>query len=220
VPCTISPTDGGKQYGGRGPLNAEQCEISPYCCWNPVQVTDSEVNALTGGVVKKAVDVPWCYYNVFFIYHDQYKLKVARPIKVDFPNFGYDKYLRAGPDVIVEYNTKDRKVQKQTLNRATGGAAFIAAEKLLQREEEKFNTAFAPPAECPGLFRYGLQLDPIIYARSVKNVATGLPGASAGTTVENKKLQALLNVRTDCGFPGIPKFQCVAIRGCCWDETA
>jgi hypothetical protein len=211
-----------KQYGGRGPLNAEQCEISPYCCWNPVQVTDSEVTALTGGTVKKAVDVPWCYYNVFFIYHDQYKLKVARPIKVDFPNFAAKQYLRVGPDSIQTFTDATRTVKATLLTRANPVtlAAFTIAESVLTIEEDKFNTAFAPPAECPGLFRYGLQLDPIIYARSVTNIATGLAGASAGTTVENSKLKALLNVRSDCGFPGIPKFQCVAIRGCCWDETA
>jgi hypothetical protein len=97
-----------------------------------------------------------------------------------------------------------------------GTNAYTVADKVLKDEEAKFNTAFAPPAECPGLFRYGLQLDPIIYARSVSNIATGLDGAS----FSDNKLRALLNIRSDCGFPGIPKFQCVAIRGCCWDETS
>lgn len=203
-----------KQYGGRGPLNAEQCEISPYCCWNPIQITDSETFALTDGSVSKAVDIPWCYYNVFFIYHDQYKLKVARPIKVDFPNYGAKQFLRLGPNLIREFTDEDRTIQLQDL--VVGTSAFDNADKLLKNEEAKFNTAFAPPAECPGLFRYGLQLDPIIYARSVTNIATGLDGASTG----DNKLRALLNIRTDCGFPGIPKFQCVAIRGCCWDETS
>merc|ERR1712050_509923 len=46
------------QYGGRGPLNAEQCEISPYCCWNPIQITDVETAALTDGAITRAADVP------------------------------------------------------------------------------------------------------------------------------------------------------------------
>lgn len=203
------------QYGGRGPLNAEQCEISPYCCWNPVQVTDSEVNHLTNGVVKKATDIPWCYYNVFFIYHDQYKLKVARPIKIDFPNFKAKVYQRVDKTTINKF--KDDTFTGLAAKLTSGvDAEYVLAAKILDDEEMKFNTAFAPPAECPGLFRYGLQLDPIIYARSVTNIATTLPGASEKDT----KLKALLNVRSDCGFPGIPKFQCVAIRGCCWDETS
>merc|ERR1719361_2329520 len=201
------------QYGGRGPLNAEQCEISPYCCWNPIQITDSETAALTDGVVTKAVDIPWCYYNVFFIYHDQYKLKVARPIKVDFPSFANGALARDGVNIL-EYTDDTRSTLLTThVNMSPG---WNIANAVLTKEEDKFNTAFAPPAECPGLFRYGLQLDPIIYARSVNNVATGLAGASASES----KLRALLNVRADCGFPGIPKFQCVAIRGCCWDEAA
>jgi hypothetical protein len=60
----------------------------------------------------------------------------------------------------------------------------------------------------------GLQLDPIVYARSVQNPLTGLAAVNS-----NAKVKALLNERNDCGFPGIPKFQCVAIRGCCWDES-
>lgn len=202
------------QYGGRGPLNAEQCEISPYCCWNPIQVTDAEVQALSDGDIQAAVDVPWCYYNVFFIYHDQYKLKVARPIRVEFPNFAHGIFQRIDANSIAEFADDTRVAQVAT--HVAGSPSFIMANALLQKEEDRFNTAFAPPAECPGLFRYGLQLDPIMYARSVNNVATGLPGAS----ISDNKLKALLNVRHDCGFPGIPKFQCVAIRGCCWDETA
>ena len=26
--------------------------------------------------------------------------------------------------------------------------------------------------------------------------------------------------RDECGFPGITEFQCVAVRGCCWDGNA
>jgi len=40
-----------------------------------------------------------------------------------------------------------------------------------------------------------------------------------GADVNNAAIDQLIHKRTDCGFPGIPKFQCVAIRGCCWDET-
>lgn len=203
------------QYGGRGPLNAEQCEISPYCCWNPIQVTDTEVTSLTDGVITKATSIPWCYYNVFFIYHSQYKLKVARPIKIEFPGFASGIFKRVSDTVISRFTDETRTKFDINLERGTiTDTLYLAANAVLNKEEEKFNTAFAPPAECPGLFRYGLQLDPIMYARSVTNAATGLAGASTS----DKKLSALLNIRDDCGFPGIPKFQCVAIRGCCWDE--
>ena len=40
-----------------------------------------------------------------------------------------------------------------------------------------------------------------------------------GIDYNNDAINQLIHKRTDCGFPGIPKFQCVAIRGCCWDET-
>ena len=40
-----------------------------------------------------------------------------------------------------------------------------------------------------------------------------------GRDANNADIEQIINRRTDCGFPGIPKFQCVAIRGCCWDDT-
>ena len=191
------------QYGGRGPLNAEQCEISPYCCWNPVQISDTQVQQLSNGEIMKAADVPWCYYNVFFIYHDQYKLKVARPIKIEFPSFAAAEFQRGevgGVPVINQYTDATRTGLPVATIQLTN-PQYDVIDRMLKREEDKFNTAFAPPAECPGLFRYGLQLDPIIYARSVTNMQTGLAGASS----QDSKLKALLNVREDCGFPGIPK---------------
>lgn len=166
------------QWGGKGPLNADQCEISPYCCWNPIYVTDEQAAGMlkrsdTDTTAYKASDIPWCYYNVFFIFHDEYYLQVARP---------------------VELNKLDADFRPD-------GTDFDGIKA------ERWNTAFAPPAECPGLFKYGLKLDPIIYAR-------------ANTNALSTKLQTVINKRTDCGFPGIPKFQCVAIRGCCFDDNA
>jgi hypothetical protein len=35
------------------------------------------------------------------------------------------------------------------------------------KEIDRHNTAFATPAQCPGLFKYGLELNPIIYARAM-----------------------------------------------------
>ena len=39
--------------------------------------------------------------------------------------------------------------------------------KKRKNEIDRANTAFALPSQCPGLFKYGLQLDPIIYARAM-----------------------------------------------------
>ena len=34
------------------------------------------------------------------------------------------------------------------------------------------------------------------------------------------KTKILVNERVQCGFPGITKFHCVAIRGCCFDDES
>ena len=34
------------------------------------------------------------------------------------------------------------------------------------------------------------------------------------------KTKILVNDRIQCGFPGITKFHCIAIRGCCFDEES
>ena len=88
--------------------------------------------------------------------------------------------------------------------------------KKADQEIDRHNTAFATPAQCPGLFKYGLELKPIIYARAMSLDEGALV---EGADHKNDAISQLIHRRTDCGFPGIPKFQCVAIRGCCWDET-
>merc|ERR1719468_1324282 len=228
------------QYGGRGPLNAEQCEIAPYCCWNPVQLSDDQVSTLTSGEITKAANVPWCYYNVFFIFHDQYKLKVARPIKSEnfddtitrkvkskisgqWALYKYTKSPLGAGSVTCQFLMEDVNGEATdvldtssacNVNPIQAPTIQTLIDAKWEKEESIWNTAFAPPAQCPGLFRYGLQLDPIVYARSFQNPLTGLAAVNS-----NAKVKALLNERTDCGFPGIRKFQCVAIRGCCWDES-
>jgi len=52
-------------------ITAEQCEVHPYCCYNPY--------------FGKVKDVPWCYYNIFFVFHDQYKLRVREADKFKGP---------------------------------------------------------------------------------------------------------------------------------------
>jgi alkylhydroperoxidase/carboxymuconolactone decarboxylase family protein YurZ len=194
-------------YGGRGPLNAEQCESSPYCCWNPIQITEEQARSLTDGE-KGYDDIPWCYYNIFFVHHDKYRMKVARPVQVS-DKYWSKKYAKdATTPGHYTITAKDGTVD--------GPRALTSDEKKEMNDLDISNTAFANPAECPGLFKYGLKLSPLIYARA-NAMADG--SFVDGADVNNAAINQLIHKRTDCGFPGIPKFQCVAIRGCCWDET-
>jgi alkylhydroperoxidase/carboxymuconolactone decarboxylase family protein YurZ len=207
IPCQRN------MYGGRGPLNAEQCESSPYCCWNPLQITEEQARSLTNGE-KGYDDIPWCYYNIFFVHHDKYRMKVARPVQV--ANKFWNKKYKADP-------ANPGKFFVATGIDASGAPSYppfsstLTDDQLKEKNDKDVsNTAFANPAECPGLFKYGLKLSPLIYARAnAKADGAFVDGADAN----NAAIEQLIHKRTDCGFPGIPKFQCVAIRGCCWDET-
>lgn len=128
-------------------ISAAECEVLPYCCYNPVFLTDSEVTEMTENAITAAAAVPWCYYNVFFIYYDSYALTVQRPGE------------------------------------------------------------FAGPSSCLPIFKYGLNIDASVYYGFAKD-----SGSSS--------LTSLINMREECGFPGITEFHCVAIRGCCWDAYA
>jgi len=131
-------------------ITAEQCEVQPYCCYNPYF---GEVN-----------NVPWCYYNVFFVFHDQYKLRV--------------------------------------------------------READKFKG----PADCPGLFRYGLNLDPFLYKKAISELEMDTAGygnyqvAYSDATIGNTKLAKLIHMRRDLAYEGVSEFHCRAILGGCWDD--
>lgn len=200
-----------KMYGGRGPLNAEQCESSPYCCWNPIQITEEQARSLTDGE-RGYDDIPWCYYNIFFVHHDKYRMKVARPVQVS-EKFWSKKYNQDSTDPTLFTVTDDQ-------GNVSAPRALNAVEEQEMKAEKRnldmHNTAFANPAECPGLFKYGLKLSPLIYARA-NAMADG--SFVDGADVNNAAVEQLIHKRSDCGFPGIPKFQCVGIRGCCWDET-
>lgn len=210
-----------KLYGGRGPTNAEQCESSPYCCWNPIQITDDQAMELAS---KPYRDIPWCYYNVFFVYHDTYSVKVARPLQVA-SKFWDSKYRPANINPITNqpldfyvydnYGNIENNGQPKVLSQQEDDDRLAYEEERL-KNFDRHNTAFATPAQCPGLFKYGLKLNPLIYARamSLKDGAV-VDGADSKDPV----IKELIHERKDCGFPGIPKFQCVAIRGCCWDEN-
>lgn len=200
-----------KMYGGRGPLNAEQCESSPYCCWNPIQITEEQARSLTDGE-RGYDDIPWCYYNIFFVHHDKYRMKVARPVQVS-EKFWSKKYNQDSTDPTLFTVTDDQ-------GNVSAPRALNAVEEQEMKAEKRnldmHNTAFANPAECPGLFKYGLKLSPLIYARA-NAMADG--SFVDGADVNSAAVNQLIHKRSDCGFPGIPKFQCVGIRGCCWDET-
>lgn len=147
---------GAQQFGAY--ITPEQCEVHPYCCYNPYFGED----------VIKGEKVPWCYYNIFFVFHDQYKLRV-------------------------------RKADE-----------------------------FKGPQDCPGLFRYGLNLDPFIYyeaATALKKsdfifgMSDGI-GTFANENQNIAKMSKLIHLRNDVGFPGITQFHCRAIFGGCWDDQA
>jgi len=42
-------------------------------------------------------DIPWCYYNIFFVHHDKYRMKVARPVQVS-DKYWSKKYNRDAAD--------------------------------------------------------------------------------------------------------------------------
>ncbi|CAG5078844.1 Oidioi.mRNA.OKI2018_I69.PAR.g9101.t1.cds [Oikopleura dioica] len=62
---------------------------------------------------------------------------------------------------------------------------------------------FPKPVDCPKLFRFGFNLEPDIWEYFQLT----------------QKTSVLANDRISCGFPGITKFHCVAIRGCCYEEA-
>merc|ERR1711953_1319534 len=49
----------------------------------------------------------------------------------------------------------------------TEEAARVEYEEKRLKSFDRHNTAFATPAQCPGLFKYGLKLNPLIYARAM-----------------------------------------------------
>jgi len=57
-------------------ISAYNCEIAPYCCYSPVFMTDAQVLSSTDGAVTAASSVPWCYYNVFFVFPTEFHLTV------------------------------------------------------------------------------------------------------------------------------------------------
>jgi hypothetical protein len=169
-------------------------------------------NRVTRWLEKVYDDIPWCYYNIFFVHHDKYRMKVARPVQVS-EKFWSKKYNQDSTDPTLFTVTDDQ-------GNVSAPRALNAVEEQEMKAEKRnldmHNTAFANPAECPGLFKYGLKLSPLIYARA-NAMADG--SFVDGADVNNAAVDQLIHKRSDCGFPGIPKFQCVGIRGCCWDET-
>merc|ERR1719454_680468 len=142
----------GKNFGAY--VTADQCEVHPYCCYNPY-------------FGDEGAEIPWCYYNIFFVFHDQYKLRI--------------------------------------------------------KEADQFKG----PQDCPGLFRYGLNLDPFMYYSAVNDleITTQALGDSnyerqVSKSLSSQKLAKLIHLRQDVGFPGITEFHCRAIMGACWDNNA
>jgi len=142
-------------------ITADQCEVHPYCCYNPYF-------GLAGQTEEEIAAIPWCYYNIFFVFHDQYKLRI--------------------------------------------------------KEADQFKG----PQDCPGLFRYGLNLDPFMYYTAINDL--NLQSTSYGQSnyvreissqdISKQKLAKLIHLRQDVGFPGITQFHCTAILGACWDTNA
>jgi hypothetical protein len=151
-----------KNFGGY--VNAEQCEVHPYCCYNPYFGGNNGKIKIDGVEVA----VPWCYFNIYFVFHDQYKIRI--------------------------------------------------------QEADQFKG----PQDCPGLFRYGLNLDPFMYYSAVNDLFGGVTQKEYGNYVvaghtaslSSTRLGKLIHYRNDVGFPGITEFHCRAILGACWDENA
>jgi hypothetical protein len=57
-------------------ISATDCEHVPYCCYAPVFMSDAQVASSTGGAIEAASSVPWCFYNVFFVFPDTFHLTV------------------------------------------------------------------------------------------------------------------------------------------------
>merc|ERR1712025_27891 len=57
-------------------ISAYDCEIAPYCCYAPVFMTDEQVESSTEGAITAASSIPWCYYNVFFVFPTEFSLTV------------------------------------------------------------------------------------------------------------------------------------------------
>lgn len=125
-------------------ISAADCEYAPYCCYSPVFLTDKQVQESSEGAIVSASAVPWCFYNIFFVYYEQFYLEVKQ---------------------IGE---------------------------------------FPAPLQCPPFWKYGLNID----------------DSMVGLISGNSAFSKLVNERADCGFGGITEFHCIAIRGCCFDDTA
>jgi len=106
----------------------------------------------------------------------------------------------------------DDKVKEVTNNAITSASAvpwcyynvfYVLHDSYFMTVKEA--GSFAAPSECKPLFKYGLQIDSVMYTY-LNALATN-------------PLAAYQNTRVDCGFPGITEFHCVAIRGCCWDDS-
>jgi len=63
---------------GYAGIAAADCEISPYCCYSPVFMTDVQASDSSEGAITAASAIPWCYYNVFFVFTDSFALTVKQ----------------------------------------------------------------------------------------------------------------------------------------------
>lgn len=57
-------------------ISAADCEKAPYCCYSPVFMSDEQVASSTDGAITAASSIPWCYYNVFFVFPTEFALTV------------------------------------------------------------------------------------------------------------------------------------------------
>lgn len=57
-------------------ISAADCEKAPYCCYSPVFMSDEQVSSSTDGDIEAASSIPWCYYNVFFVFPTEFALTV------------------------------------------------------------------------------------------------------------------------------------------------
>jgi len=127
-------------------ITAEQCEQQPYCCYNPYYGEKVSING------NDPTLVPWCYYNIFFVFHDQYKIRIQEADQFKGPQdcpplFRYNLIL----DPFLYYSAVQSKINEEGEKFAsyTGKqSADLNSEKLIKLIHYRTDVGF------PGITKF------------------------------------------------------------------